>query len=296
MNPPKVIVNADPPKAWFEIVSRGLDRHNTAATRIVEFYPVAFVIRDDGNHVRGGLLGSLWGQWLHVGSLWVDRALRERGLGVELMAAAEAYARAKGCVASFLQTASYEARPFYEKLGYRAYAALNDHPIKGHDRFHLSKRYTEANRLRPSPDAGIAFEPYASKEVQETIHRGVRTHAIAALGMPEAMWSPAHFFLKNDDGEIVGGALGNIWGDWYFLDILWVDRRLRGHDNGSQMLAIAEQHAIECGCKGAHLDTASFQARPFYEKLGYTVFGTLEDHPVGHSHYLLSKRLGASGR
>jgi hypothetical protein len=60
------------------------------------------------------------------------------------------------------------------------------------------------------------------------------------------------------------------------------------------MLAVAEQHAIERGCTGAHLDTASFQARPFYEKLGYTVFGTLEDHPVGHTHYLLSKRLRAS--
>jgi hypothetical protein len=36
------------------------------------------------------------------------------------------------------------------------------------------------------------------------------------------MWSAAHFFLQNGDGEIVGGALGNIWGDWYFLDVLWL--------------------------------------------------------------------------
>jgi GNAT superfamily N-acetyltransferase len=71
--------------------------------------------------------------------------------------------------------------------------------------------------------------------------------------------------LQNDDGEIVGGALGNIWGDWYFLDVLWVDRPLRGQDNGQRMLAAAEQHASERGCAGAHLDAASFQARPFYE-------------------------------
>jgi GNAT superfamily N-acetyltransferase len=294
MNPPKVIVNAEPPKEWFEIVGRGLERHNTAATSIVEYYPVCFVVREAGNHVRGGLYGSLWGQWLHVGSLWIDRALRGRGFGIELMAAAEAYARSKGCVASFLQTGSFEAPPFYEKLGYRVYATLNDHPIKGHDRFHMSKRYSEANRLPLSPGAAITFEPYASKEVQETIHRGVRTHAIAAIGLPEEMWSAAHFFLQNDDGEIVGGALGNIWGDWYFLDVLWVDRPLRGQDNGQRMLAAAEQHAIERGCTGAHLDTASFQARPFYEKLGYAVFGTLEGHPVGHTHYLLRKRLRAS--
>src|SRR5579862_7910683 len=104
MNPPKVIVNANPPKEWFEIVGRGLERHNTAATSIVEYYPVCFVIREVGNHVRGGIYGSLWGQWLHVGSLWVDRFLRGRGLGIQLMAAAEEYARSKGCVGSFLQT------------------------------------------------------------------------------------------------------------------------------------------------------------------------------------------------
>jgi GNAT superfamily N-acetyltransferase len=294
MNPPKVIANANPPKEWFHIVGRGLERHNTAATGIVEYYPVCFVIREAGNHVRGGLYGNLWGQWLHVGSLWVDRDLRGRGLGIQLMAAAEEYARSKGCLASFLQTGSFEARPLYEKLGYRVYAALSDHPIKGHERFCMSKRYSEANLLRRSADVEITFEPYASEEVQEILHRGVRTHAIAAIGLPEEMWSAANFFLQNDDGEIVGGALGNIWGDWYFLDVLWVDRPHRGHDSGRRMLAAAEQHAIERGCTGAHLDTASFQARPFYEKLGYKVFGTLEDHPVGHSHYLLSKRLGAS--
>src|SRR4029077_12125855 len=86
MNPPKVIANANPPKEWFEIVGRGLERHNTAATGIVEYYPVCFVIREEGNYVRGGLYGNLWGQWLHVGSLWVDRDLRGRGLGIQLMA------------------------------------------------------------------------------------------------------------------------------------------------------------------------------------------------------------------
>ena len=30
---------------------------------------------------------------------------------------------------------------------------------------------------------------------------------------------------------------------------------------------------------------------PFYEKLGYRVFGTLENHPVGHQHYFMTKKL-----
>jgi hypothetical protein len=52
-----------------------------------------------------------------------------------------------------------------------------------------------------------------------------------------------------------------------------------------------EQLAIERGCLHSYLDTFSFQARPLYEQLGYKVFGTLENHPKGHSHYFLKKIL-----
>jgi hypothetical protein len=53
----------------------------------------------------------------------------------------------------------------------------------------------------------------------------------------------------------------------------------------------AELYAVERGCTDAFLDTFSFQARPFYEKLGYHVFGTLENYPTGHQHYFMTKQL-----
>jgi len=52
--------------------------------------------------------------------------------------------------------------------------------------------------------------------------------------------------------------------------------------------AIARAH----GCVGIWLDTFSFQARGFYEKLGFAVFGTMEDFPPGHQRFFLQKRLG----
>jgi hypothetical protein len=58
------------------------------------------------------------------------------------------------------------------------------------------------------------------------------------------------------------------------------------------MLAI-EGAAEERGCERAHLDTFSYQARPFYEKLGYRVFGELEDYPPGHTRFFLRKQLRA---
>ena len=53
----------------------------------------------------------------------------------------------------------------------------------------------------------------------------------------------------------------------------------------------AEREAIRRGCRTIWLDTFTFQARGFYERLGYSVFGTLEDYPPGHSRFFLKKSL-----
>jgi len=41
----------------------------------------------------------------------------------------------------------------------------------------------------------------------------------------------------------------------------------------------------------ASLETASFQAREFYEKQGYEVFGELDDFPKGHTMFYMKKVL-----
>jgi len=52
-----------------------------------------------------------------------------------------------------------------------------------------------------------------------------------------------------------------------------------------------ESEATQQGCTHAHLDTFSYEARPFYEKLGYDLFATLEDYPPGYCKYFLKKSL-----
>jgi hypothetical protein len=51
-----------------------------------------------------------------------------------------------------------------------------------------------------------------------------------------------------------------------------------------------EAEARARGCIGVWLDTLSFQARPFYEKHGYALFGSIEDQPPGHARHFLFKR------
>jgi len=57
-------------------------------------------------------------------------------------------------------------------------------------------------------------------------------------------------------------------------------------------MTMLEQEVLRLGCTHAHLDTYSFEARPFYEKLGYELFATLEDYPPGCCKYFLKKTLG----
>jgi hypothetical protein len=54
-------------------------------------------------------------------------------------------------------------------------------------------------------------------------------------------------------------------------------------------MSVAEAEARANGCKYAGLSTFEFQARPFYERLGYECFGVLNDHPLGHTHYYMSE-------
>jgi GNAT superfamily N-acetyltransferase len=94
-----------------------------------------------------------------------------------------------------------------------------------------------------------------------------------------------------DTQETVGGLVGWTSFSYLYVNLLYLPDTLRGAGLGSQMMALAEEEAARRGCHGAWLDTFSFQARGFYERLGYTLFGAIEDYPPGHSRYFLKKAL-----
>ena len=98
-------------------------------------------------------------------------------------------------------------------------------------------------------------------------------------------------FVARDELGVAGGLLGHIKWKWLYVAKLWVDERARGHGVGTQLLTAAEDLARARGCTDASLDTFEYQARPFYEKLGYQVFGTLDGYPPGYRQFYLRKRL-----
>jgi ribosomal protein S18 acetylase RimI-like enzyme len=82
------------------------------------------------------------------------------------------------------------------------------------------------------------------------------------------------FVAHSDTDELLGGLWGSTAYSYLHIELLYLPEDLRGARLGRRLMAQAEVEAIQRRCRGVWLDTFSFQARGFYERLGYTVFGT----------------------
>ena len=98
--------------------------------------------------------------------------------------------------------------------------------------------------------------------------------------------------IKDENGEIIGGILACL-ALWQVLsiDTLWVKKEFRNKGVAKQLLSLVEAEARNMGCDIVYLSTYDFQAKDFYLRYGYEVFGVLEDCPKQHKLYHLSKRL-----
>ena len=103
---------------------------------------------------------------------------------------------------------------------------------------------------------------------------------------------PLAVLARSPEGAFLGGAYGLVNWNWLHLKLLWVSDNARSHGVGAELLDRIEHEARQRGCSQAHLDTFSYQAKPFYEQHGYEVFGTLVGYPTPeHSKFFLRKVL-----
>jgi len=102
---------------------------------------------------------------------------------------------------------------------------------------------------------------------------------------------PIVITIKDEAEQIVGGLWGYTGYEWLFTQLLVVPEARRGTGVGSSIMAMAEAEAASRGCIGAWLDTFEFQARGFYERIGYECFAELPNYPAGYSRYFMKKVL-----
>jgi GNAT superfamily N-acetyltransferase len=136
----KIIIEAEPDADLCKAIATLLREYNDMHTGKTVVDRFAVSLRDSGNDaVIGGLWGESYRGWFYIDMLIVPDALRKCGIGTSLMNDAEAAARKRGCVGIWLDTFTFQAPAFYEKLGYQLMGKLPDFP-KGHDRrFYFKK-------------------------------------------------------------------------------------------------------------------------------------------------------------
>ena len=97
--------------------------------------------------------------------------------------------------------------------------------------------------------------------------------------------------FARDEGRIIGGLRAVCFWNTLHIELTWVAREARGSGIGKIMMEKAEQFACEHGIEQALTETTDWQAKPFYEKMGYRLMGTIQDYPKGHACHFLTKKL-----
>jgi GNAT superfamily N-acetyltransferase len=234
---------------------------------------------DEQGIMVGGVVGEAELGWLYIDTIWVSSALREQGIGSRLMRAVEQTAYKQGIRYARLITSSFQALPFYLKLGYTI-SGQNDNRPHGHITYYLMKTlYPE-----PADLTGLRVDVPLLPSISRSIGQNqVAASPVPIINLPYAVW------IKDFEGTILGGVAGGFFWDWYDMRLLWVDERLRGQGVATQLMQRLFAECRRRQANGIAAETMDFQALPFYEKLGFKVLFTLEDYPLGHRGHFIAK-------
>ncbi|MBN9542885.1 MAG: GNAT family N-acetyltransferase [Alphaproteobacteria bacterium] len=135
----------------------------------------------------------------------------------------------------------------------------------------------------------IEIDEVIDEEVLKTIKNGIKTYNENYFGK----YSFRNFLIYatlNED-EIIGGIYGSIMADYAKVDMLWVDEKHRKHKVGTQLMTVLEEYAKQKSCKYIQLDTFEFQAKPFYEKLGFKCIGTIPKWIKNYDCHFMRKEI-----
>ena len=253
---------------------------------------VVLRIDNENGEMIGGCVATAYEyHWSRVllDELWVDERYRHHGIGSMILREVERIAREKGCRVVTLGTASYMARPFYEKHGYTVFTTLKK--ANGHVFYSLVK-YLEkdAPEYVPTDNSGTRFKlSPGSEEDAEVISRGLYEYD---EGYGEN-YESIDFCKKlaTPDGSFAAGVIADAYkGDRGFVSALFVEEPLRGRGLGTRLLKEAERFAKENGASVVMTSAGDWNVG-FFKKNGYLVRGELKDVPKGHDCYELYKNI-----
>ena len=283
----------------------------------------------NGLIVSGTLDGAAIETYCYLQSLWVDEAYRHQGLGTLLVQKLQDYAQHQNCKMIKIECLEVDqSKPFFEKMGFDCTVTIpyprNVHWMKKmldnvdveeqSSTIHLADHgysvymgfplfidigdlctFSQARKYLTNSVINFMWSDEA-KKYADVINQKVRNYA-ASQGASQNE-SSFTIFITSPDHKIVGGAIGTIeyipgYGKWCHICDVAIDADYRKQQLGRELFKYVDEYAQSKDCKHAELWTGQWQARGFYQKVGFNVITTIpaSEHPWNQEGYTLRKLL-----
>ena len=270
------------------------EKINGIVPREVEAEEEKFVLKienETGEMIGGCIATAYEYHWsrMFLNDLWVDERYRHHGIGSMILREVERIAREKGCRVVTLGTASFMARPFYEKHGYTVFTTLKN--PNGYISYSLVK-YLDRDTpdYVPTDNSGTRFKlSFGSEDDAERILNGLDAYSEAYVQECETVDFDKK--LVDQDGRFAAGVIADAdKGEIGSVDALFVEEPLRRQGLGTYLLKEAEKFAKENGASMVMTNAGDWNVA-FFKKNGYLLRGELKDVPKGHNCYELYKMI-----
>ncbi|BES64166.1 hypothetical protein SANA_06050 [Gottschalkiaceae bacterium SANA] len=266
-----------------KIIIKGLRAYNRSKIGEKKFPSLLIEIQDDNLKRIGAIAGKISWDYFEVTGFYVEPENRGSGIGQALINAAAYEARERfGAPKMEFVTNFPELQAYLSHTGWVKQGQLADMP-KG---FSNGLFFHGTDLAIPSRKRVVIQESLEGETgdwLQKKNEEIYKQHGIDRTREEKTV------LLMDVNKEVLGGVYGYIERDWLYISLLWVDDSARGLGVGTQVMDRIERWAEEKGIRNFYVGTAEFQARPFYEKRGYSVITTCVDQPKGYECYTLVK-------
>ena len=271
-----------------------VEKINQIVPREVEADEEEFVLKvvNENGEIIGGCIAEAYEyHWSRIllEELWVDERYRHQGIGSMIISEVERIAREKGCRVVTLGTASYMARPFYEKHGYTVFTTLKK--ANGYIDYSLVKYLDkDTPNYVPTNNSGTRFKvSFGNEDDVDIIQDGLDTYDEAY----EPKYENVGFNKKivDEDGKFAAGVIADVnIGAYGFVEALFVAESLRHQGLGTYLLKKVEEFTKENDAPVIMTSAGDWNV-DFFKKNDYLIRGELKDVPKGHNCYELYKTI-----
>lgn len=293
--------SADEQRAMFAVVLPALPEHSSASARANQ-NPI-------GENAAGTVIGEVvlneYDDEHHSCNLraYIAPKWRARGYGREALEALISYGFERGLSAITLEVYDHNstARQLYDKLGFLP-VGYESHAVEiagisygattmqlTREDYHADTRALEEEQvscgnLELCCHLAHSYAQAPTEQIHLMLREFNRQHFETLDGQELAVW-------LTDQGKLVGGVYGEVFGHWLEVEYLVVAPGYRKKGLGSLLLARIEQAGLKAGAKQVLLNTFGFQGKLFYPRFGYHEIGRIEGYPLTGTQHWFVKRL-----